>query len=122
MYRTAGDLVIGKPPRGRKPWLSDSTGAPIEMRNNLKKDIEATPICSRSALESDKKTKNREVKRSTRRDKTSHVEKLAKSAEEPAFVGDLGEVSTITKELVNAKTKADSPVLDLNGGILSTDE
>ena len=77
------------------------------MRNNLKKDIEATPVSSRSALESEYNTKNREVKRSTRRDKRSHVEKLAKSAEEAAFVGDLGEVYKITKELVNANTKAD---------------
>ena len=60
VYRTAGDLVIGKPPR--KPWMSDSTWTVIEIRNNLKKDIEATPVCSRSALESEYKTKNREVK------------------------------------------------------------
>ena len=80
------------------------------------------PVCSRCALESEYKTKNREVKRSTRRDKRSHVEKLAKSAEEAAFVGDLGEVYKITKELVNTNTKADPPVLDLNGNILSTDE
>ena len=91
------------------------------MTNNLKKDIEATPVCSRSALESEYKTKNREVKRSTGRDKRSHVEKLAKSAEEAAFVGDLGEVYKIIKVLVNANTKADTPVLDLNGNILSTD-
>ena len=44
----------------------------------------------------------------------SHVEKLVKSAEEAAFVGDLGEVYKIMK--------ADSPVLDFNGNILSTDE
>ena len=55
--------------------MSDSTWALIEMRNNLKKDIEATPVCSRSALESKYKTKNREVMRSTRRDKRSHIEK-----------------------------------------------
>ena len=54
------------------------------------KDIEATPVCSRTALESEYKTKNKEVKRSTRRDKRSHVEKLARSAEEAAFGVDLG--------------------------------
>ena len=57
-------------------------------------------------MESEYKTKNREVKRSTKRDKRSHVEKLSKGAEEAAFVGDLGEVYKITKELVNANTKA----------------
>ena len=119
MYRTAGDLVIGKPPRRRKPWISDSSWALIEMRNNLKKDIEATPVCSRSVLGSEYKTENREVKRSTRREKRSHVEKLAKSAEEAAFVGDVGEVYNITKELVSGNTKADPPVLALNGNILS---
>ena len=44
---------------------------------NLKKVIEAKPVCSRFALESEYKTKNEEVKRSTRRDKRSH-EKLDK--------------------------------------------
>ena len=47
---------------------------------------------------------------------------MAKSAEEAAFVADLGEVYKINKELVNANTKADPPVLDLKGNILSTDE
>ena len=40
--------------------------------------------------------------------KRSHVEKLAKSAEESAFV---------SKESVNTNTKADPPVLDLNANI-----
>ena len=57
VYRTAGDLVIGKPPRRRKPWMSDSIWALIEMRNNLKKGMEATSVFSRSALESEYKTK-----------------------------------------------------------------
>ena len=34
----------------------------------------------------------------------------------------MGEVYKITKDLVNANTKADPPVLDLNGNILSIDE
>ena len=49
----------------------------------------------------------------------SHVEKLGNSAEEAAF---MGEVHKITKKLVNTNSKADSPLLDLNGNILSTDE
>ena len=32
-------MVIGKPTLGRKPWMSDSTWALKEMRNNLKKNI-----------------------------------------------------------------------------------
>ena len=70
-------MVIDKPPIGRKPWKSDSTRALIEghlkkvnEEGHLKKVIEPTLICSRSALESDYKTKNREVKRSPRRDKS----------------------------------------------------
>ena len=71
------------------------------------KDMATIPVCSRSAFESEHKTKNREVKRSTRRDKKSHDEKLANSAEEPAFVVDMVEFYKITKELVNTNTKAD---------------
>ena len=70
-------------------------------------------------MESEYKTKNRAVKRSTRRDKRSYVEKLTKSAEERA---DMAEVYKITKGLVNTNTKAEPPFLDLNGNILSTDE
>ena len=40
VYRAAGDIVTGKPLLGRKSSMSDSTGALIEMRNNLKKVIE----------------------------------------------------------------------------------
>ena len=47
---------------------------------------------------------------------------MAKSAEEAAFVGDLREVYKITKQLVNANTKDDHLVIDLNGNILSTNE
>ena len=61
MYRAAGDMVIGKPPLERKSWMSDSAWALIEMRNNLKKVIEATPVCSRSALESEYKTNKYEL-------------------------------------------------------------
>ena len=111
-------ITIGKPPLGLwKLWMSDSTWALIEMRNNLKSVIEATPVCSHSALESKSTTKNREVKRSTRRDKRSHVEKLAKSAEVAAFGVDVEEYIKI-----NTNTKAEAPVLDLDGNILSTDE
>ena len=71
-------------------------------------------------MESGYKTK--EVKRSIRRNKISHVEKLAKSAEDSAFVGDMQDVYKIFKELLNTNMKADPPVLDLNGNILSTDK
>ena len=47
------------------------------------------------------------------------MKKLAKSAEEAVF---MGEVYKITKELVNTNTKADPSVLDINENILSTDE
>ena len=61
--------------------MLDSTWTLIEMRNKLKKDIEATPVGNHSTLQNEYTTKNREVKRSTRRVKRSYVEKLAKSAE-----------------------------------------
>ena len=85
--------------------MSVLTWALIKMRTNLKKDIEVSPVCSRSALESEYKTKNREVERSTRRDKRSHVEKWAKGAEEAAFLGDMGEFYKIIKELIKTLTR-----------------
>ena len=51
----------------------------LEIRNNLKKHIVVFPVCRRSV------SKNREV------------EKLAKSAEEAAFVADMAEVYKISK-------------------------
>ena len=68
-----------------------------------------------------KKKKEGNCQSTTRRDKRSHVDKLAKSAEDAA-IGDMAEVYKIIKKLVNTNTMADSPVLDLNENILSTDE
>ena len=66
--------------------MSNSAWALIEMRDNLKKDIEATPVCSRSALESEYKTKNKKTEKlSEALEQRSHVEKLAKSTEEAAL-------------------------------------
>ena len=68
-----------------------------------------------------KQKKEGNCQSTTRRDKRSHVDKLAKSAEDAA-IGDMAEVYKIIKKLVNTNTMADSPVLDLNENILSTDE
>ena len=84
----AGGMVIGKPPLGRKSGMSDYTWALIEMRKNLKKDIEATPFVAVLHWKASIKLKTEKL--SSGRDKRSHVEKLAKSAEEAVFVGDLG--------------------------------
>ena len=69
--------------------MSDSTWALIEMKNNLKKDIEATPvICSCSAkLKTEKLSEALGVRRGRR---------LVKSAEESAFDADMGEVYKIS--------------------------
>ena len=75
----------------------------------MKKDLEATPFVAVLHWKASIKLKTEKLNEAVGVTR-SHVEKLAKSAEEAAFVGDKGEVYKITKELVNANTKADHVV------------
>ncbi len=67
------------------------------------------------------KNKDREVKRSARRDKRVFVEHLASEAEKAAAYGKLGIVYKITKRLCGKCTNQTTHVMDKNGNICTSE-
>lgn len=124
IYRTAGDEVVGRPPRGHRPWMSDKTWASIQERVELKARIEATSSDDlKRELKAQYREKQRDVKRNVRHDKRSHINALAQSAEDAANMGNISGVYKITKQLVNSNQfTTERPIKALDGRLLSTDE
>ena len=64
--------------------------------------------------------KDKEVKRSARKDKRAYIDKLADDAEKAASKGNLNTVYKITKELCGKSTQI-PPVKDTNGKVITTE-
>ena len=111
VYRAAGDIVAGKPPKVGRSWMSDASCNLID-RMAIQRNIESVTYNQQKSLLQRYKPKNKAVKKSTRRDKRQHVENLTRSAEEASVNGDLSSVYKITKEVSRA--------LDKDGGLLSS--
>ena len=67
------------------------------------------------------KIRNREVKRSARKDKRNFIKKLASEAEEAAEKRDFGTVYKIAKQLCGNNTNHSMPVKDKQGKVLTTE-
>nr|KAG5697115.1 hypothetical protein BaRGS_015250 [Batillaria attramentaria] len=65
---------------------------------------------------------DREVKRSTRKDKRDYIDNLASQAEEAARQGNLRDLYQVTKKLAGKFQQTDKPVKDKNGHPLTTTE
>nr|KAG5700724.1 hypothetical protein BaRGS_029089 [Batillaria attramentaria] len=65
---------------------------------------------------------DREVKRSTRKDKRDYIDNLASQAEEAARQGNLKDLYQVTKKLTGKFQQTDKPVKDKNGHPLTTEE
>nr|KAG5689303.1 hypothetical protein BaRGS_022027 [Batillaria attramentaria] len=65
---------------------------------------------------------DREVKRSTRKDKRDYIDNLASQAEEAARQGNLKDLYQVTKKLMGKFQQTDKPVKDKNGHPLTTTE
>ena len=123
MYTDSCNEVLGKQEHRRKPWMSDSTWEKIESRKKKKqKKNEATTEAEKEVADREYEEANREVKRSTRRDKCVYVEELAGEARSAAEAGDMGKVYSITKQLAGKKNNSDVPVKSKDGTRITTDE
>lgn len=125
-FREAGDAVIGKIPRGHKPWMSEGTWDKIEDRRRLKAQIVTADGSDDEVLQAELNAQYRamdkEVKRSVRRDKRNHINNLAEKAEHAAHLGDSSLLYKITKTLVKGNLSTQHPVRDVNGNLLHSDE
>ncbi|CAH1270925.1 Hypp4514 [Branchiostoma lanceolatum] len=68
------------------------------------------------------RNKNKEVKRSARRDKRAYVVELASEAERAATRGELSKVYRITKTLCNQNSACSVPIKDKQGKLLTNEK
>lgn len=122
IYSETAQKVLGFKQKGANEWISANTWLKIEERKELKAKL--LNIKSQRLLEKTKmsyKNKDREVKRSARKDKRVFVEHLASEAEKAAAYGNLGTVYKITKRLCGRCTNQTTHVMDKNGNICTSE-
>ena len=122
-YCKTGEEVLGFVKKKKdKEWITSATKLVIEERKKLKGKLlnaKSPRLVERAQKEYD--DKNKEVKKSARRDKRAFMEEIAEEAEQAAYRGDLGTVYKITKKLCGHSSSETGPVKDKHGNTISTE-
>ena len=101
----------------KEEWLSSDTWDLISERKRIRSKM---LYCKESPeLERSYKDKDKEAKKSARRDKRKRIEDSASRAEEAARTGNIQELYKITKMMPGNFTNTSNVVKDQNGNILS---
>ena len=123
LYTETAEEVLGYQKKQDKEWIQKETFDKIDERKELKRKIlDKKNIEERTRLEREYQEKDREVKRSARRDKRAFINQLAQSAEDAAKIGDSAKVYKITKKLCNKSFNSTKPIKSKNGSILTSDK
>nr|KAG5706182.1 hypothetical protein BaRGS_019509 [Batillaria attramentaria] len=99
--RSSGDReVLGKRKTQHKEWISADTIQKLEVRKEKKTALNTSRTRRAKAKAQEEYTAaDREVKRSTRKDKRDYIDNLASQAEEVARQGNLKDLYQVTKKL-----------------------
>lgn len=121
-YAETATVILGHRKKKNKEWLSSETWKSIEER----KDLKARMLSAKSPRLKERakvayRNKDKEVKRSARKDKRTFVDELAGQAEQAAHRGEMSTVYKITKKLCGKDNSQTPPVKDRNGNILATE-
>ena len=112
--------VLGYKKKGQKPWISKESWELVEERGRLKGNVEqAKSNRIKQHLRAEYRNKDKEVKKSMRKDKRNWVNDLAQSAEKVAVGGKMKELFEITKTLCNERSKSVNAVKDKSGNLLT---
>ena len=114
--------ILGHKRRERKEWISNTTWRLIEARRTEKhRMLNGTEDQKAAAVEAYRE-RNREVKRSSRRDKREYTNSLAAEAQSAAERGDTRTVYKITKTLTGGFTSKTTVVKDKDGKVLTKEQ
>ena len=123
LYQETAKEVIGYRKSNQKEWLSQDTWEKIEERRMIREQL--LPVHDderRHDLERLYQSKDREVKRSARKDKRKYISDLAGEAEDAARMGNNAQLYKITKKLCGKNLCKNKPVKDKEGNILTSEE
>ena len=103
--------------------MSAGTWDKIEERKKLKEKLLTTKSQRvHDLVEQEYKNKDKEVKKSARNDKRTHVEEMANTAEQAAIRGEMSTVFRITRQLCGKPTNRAGLVKDKNGAHITTEK
>nr|KAG5707916.1 hypothetical protein BaRGS_031647 [Batillaria attramentaria] len=123
LWHDTCEEVLGKRKTQHKKWISADTIQKLEVRKEKKTALNTSRTRRAKAKAQEEYTAaDREVKRSTRKDKRDYIENLASQAEVAAQQGNLKDLYQVTKKLVGKFQQTDKPVKDKNGHPLTTTE
>ena len=123
MFLSTCKETLGKKNSRRKPWITDETWSKIETRREKKEKRNTSNTDEEKvAAEEEYSEAEKEVKRSTRRDKRRYIEDLATQAEKAAAMHNSRELYRLTKQMAGKATSCDAPVKDKRGKVLTTED
>nr|KAG5686924.1 hypothetical protein BaRGS_020733 [Batillaria attramentaria] len=122
LWHDTCEEVLGKRKTQHKEWISADTIQKLEVRKKKKTALNTSRTRRAKARHRKNTPADREVKRSTRKDKRDYIDNLANQAEEAAGQGNLKDLYQLTKKLAGKFQQTDKPVKDKNGHPLTTTE
>jgi hypothetical protein len=122
VYLETAEKVVGYKKRKNKEWITEVTWKKINERKRLKDKV----LCTKSPrlqehAKQEYRAKDREVKRSARRDRRAFLENLASEAETAVVRCELSTVYKITKQLCGRNSRQSVPVKAKDGSALPTE-
>jgi len=112
--------VLGRMKRIRKEWLSDETYRKVEERRKAKQILnDARTRQGKREATRYYNEKNREVKKSCRRDKRDLIESIAREAEDAANNNDLRTLYMTTQKLSGIRCNQNRPIRSEDGTLLT---
>jgi len=122
-FQKTAEEVLGRKEKSHKPWISHNLWATIDDRKKLKQKIEVTKSERiKDQLRKDYKEKDKETKRSIRRDKRKWIADLIREAEEAANKGQMKIIYDVTKIVCNCKSRLSQAVGDKSGQLLTSED
>jgi hypothetical protein len=114
---------LGFKEKNEKDWMIQQTWEKIRERKNIKEELNACKTRARKAeLQNKYAEKNREVKKSTRRDQRNWTDNLSYQAKEAASKGNLKELFAITTVLSKKQIQRNRLIRNKDGTLLTNTE
>lgn len=115
--------ALGKRTQKHKEWITPETFNTIQQMRELKEKVNNSRTRAEKALAQKEYNRyHKEVRKNTRKDNRTQVERLAKEAELAATQRNMKELYTITRKLSGTYPHNNKPITDKNGQLLSTQE
>ena len=120
IFTETSEKVLGFKEKNKKDWMTQQTWEKIKERKKVKDEMN---VCKTRAkkieLQKQYKERNREVKRSARKDQRNYIDNLAHQAQEATNRGNLRELFAITKMLSKRQIQRNRPIRATDGTLLT---